>query len=125
MQFDFDSAEPIYLQVANQIEDAVFTGAFPEDEQIPSTTEISKQFHINPATVLKGMNILVNDGVLEKRRGMGTFVTADGQDKIIEKRRSKFYDNFVLDLVDEATKLKLSEADVLKLIQRGFQNEHN
>ncbi|MBW1605826.1 GntR family transcriptional regulator [Lactobacillus sp. Sy-1] len=125
MQFDFDSAEPIYLQVASQIEDAIFTGAFPENEQIPSTTEISKQFHINPATVLKGMNILVSEGLLEKRRGMGTFVTIDGQKKVVEKRRSKFYDDFILDLINEADKLKLNQADVLKLIQRGYQNDHN
>ncbi|MHA8262731.1 GntR family transcriptional regulator [Lactobacillaceae bacterium Melli_B3] len=125
MQFDFDSSEPIYLQVADQIEDAVFTGAFPEDQQIPSTTEISKQFHINPATVLKGMNILVDEGVLEKRRGMGTFVTINGQDKVIEKRRASFYQNFVMDLIDEADKLKLTEADVLQLVQRGYDNEHD
>lgn len=66
MQFNFNSTEPIYLQVADQIEEAIFTETFVEGEQIPSTTEISKEFHINPATVLKGMNILVDAQLIEK-----------------------------------------------------------
>ncbi|UQS86826.1 GntR family transcriptional regulator [Nicoliella spurrieriana] len=125
MQFDFDISEPIYLQVAEQIEDAIFTGAFPANNQIPSTTEISKQFHINPATVLKGMNILVNEGLLEKRRGMGTFVTIDGQKRVVEKRHSQFYENFVVDMIHEADKLKLGQDEVLKLIQRGYQHDND
>ena len=74
LHFNFNSTEPIYLQVANQLEEAIFTKAFLDGTQVPSTTEISKEFHINPATVLKGMNILVNDGLLEKRRGLGMVI---------------------------------------------------
>ena len=55
LHFNFNSTEPIYLQVANQLEEAIFTKAFLDGTQVPSTTEISKEFHINPATVLKGM----------------------------------------------------------------------
>ena len=61
LHFNFNSTEPIYLQVANQLEEAIFTKAFLDGTQVPSTTEISKEFHINPATVLKGMNILVRN----------------------------------------------------------------
>lgn len=71
MQFNFNSTEPIYLQVADQIEEAIFTETFAEGEQIPSTTEISKEFHINPATVLKGMNILVDAQLIENGVGSG------------------------------------------------------
>lgn len=59
MKFNFDSPEPIYLQVAEQLEEAIFTGIYRAGEQVPSTTEMSKEFHINPATALKGMNRLV------------------------------------------------------------------
>ncbi len=69
MQFNFDSTEPLYLQVAEQIEEAIFLNSFEEGAQVPSTTEISKQFHINPATVLKGMNILVTAGFFRKKSG--------------------------------------------------------
>ncbi len=69
MEFNFNSTEPLYLQVAQQLEEAIFTGSFAEDQQVPSTTEISKQFHINPATVLKGMNLLVAKELIEKKTG--------------------------------------------------------
>jgi len=60
--FEFNNETPIYRQIADQIEEGIFTGVFPPESQIPSTTEISRQFNINPATVLKGMNQLVEKG---------------------------------------------------------------
>ena len=82
MHFKFTGGEPIYIQIASQLEEAIFTGVFSEGEQIPSTTEISRDFHINPATVLKGMNILVEAGLIEKRRGIGMFVANGAQTKL-------------------------------------------
>ncbi|WP_318765535.1 GntR family transcriptional regulator [Lactiplantibacillus carotarum] len=120
MQFNFNSTEPIYLQVADQIEEAIFTQTFAEGEQIPSTTEISKEFHINPATVLKGMNILVDASLIEKRRGVGMFVIAGAQARIVEKRRDQFYTDYVKKLVSEAQKLHLTQEELAKLIERGF-----
>ena len=57
MQFNFESDTPIYMQVAEQIKDAILSGAFLEETQVPSTTEISVTYKINPATVLKGMTL--------------------------------------------------------------------
>ncbi|GAA6237582.1 GntR family transcriptional regulator [Apilactobacillus micheneri] len=122
MQFDFQSPEPIFLQVSNQIEDAIFTGAFKEGTQIPSTTEISKTFQINPATVLKGMNLLVNNNLLEKQRGRGTFVTYGAQQRVINERREHFYHDYILNLINESKKLHLSKDDILKLVKRGYDN---
>ena len=122
MQFDFNSTEPLYLQVAEQIEEAIFTNSFEEGTQVPSTTEISKQFHINPATVLKGMNILVTHHFLEKRRGLGMFVATGAYARIREKRQSEFYDDYVVNLVKEAHKLSLSKTAILEMIKRGFEN---
>ncbi|MFC6182332.1 GntR family transcriptional regulator [Lactiplantibacillus daowaiensis] len=123
MQFNFNSTEPIYLQVAEQIEEAIFTQTFAEGEQVPSTTEISKEFHINPATVLKGMNILVDAQLIEKRRGVGMFVIAGAQARIVEKRRNQFYDDYVKNLVVEARKLHITKDELAKLIERGFSTQ--
>lgn len=125
MQFDFNIPEPIFIQVATQLEDAIFTGAFQEGTQIPSTTEISKQFKINPATVLKGMNMLVDNNLLEKRRGRGTFVSNGAQEAIIKKRQEHFYSDYILNLINESKKLQLSEDDILTLVKRGYDNEQN
>ncbi|MFB9770406.1 GntR family transcriptional regulator [Lactiplantibacillus modestisalitolerans] len=123
MQFNFNSTEPIYRQVADQIEEAIFTRTFAEGEQIPSTTEVSKEFHINPATVLKGMNILVDAQLIEKRRGVGMFVIAGAQARVVEKRRNQFYDDYVKKLVSEARKLHLTQAELSSLIERGFSEQ--
>jgi len=123
MQFNFNSTEPIYLQVADQIEDAIFAQSFAEGEQVPSTTEISKEFHINPATVLKGMNILVDAHLIEKRRGVGMFVVPGAQAQIVEKRRHQFYDDYVKNLVIEARRLHITKQELSQLIERGFTNK--
>ena len=87
MQFAFDGSAPLYQQLAAQIEEMIFTGGFDEEAQIPSTTQLSQQLHINPATVLKGMNMLVDEGLLEKRRGLGMFVRPGARQKIMERRK--------------------------------------
>ena len=69
MRIDFDSETPIYIQIAEEMEDAILSGAFPQESQVPSTTEISATYRINPATVLKGMALLTDEGVLYKKRG--------------------------------------------------------
>lgn len=123
MKFNFDSPEPIYLQVAEQVEEAIFTGIYRAGEQVPSTTEMSKEFHINPATVLKGINRLVAAGIIEKRRGVGMFVTATAETTIREKRRAEFYDRYVSRFTSEAKKLNLSEDELIALIKRGYEDD--
>ena len=121
MKFEFNSSEPIYRQVADQIEDAVASGGFEEGQQIPSTTEISKEFHINPATVLKGMNIVVAKNLIEKRRGLGMFVQQGARQRILEEKRNSFFEEFVVNLVREARNLDISEDELLELVKRGYK----
>lgn len=121
MQFNFDSSEPLYLQVAEQIENAIFLGSFATGEQIPSTTEISRDFQINPATVLKGMNILVADGLIQKKRGRGMFVSEDAQEKIRTKRKNEFFQDYILNMIVEAKNLGLDENAIISLVERGFE----
>lgn len=97
MQFQFNSSEPIYRQVAEQIEDAIAAGGFEEGQQIPSTTEISKEFHINPATVLKGMNIAVAKNLIEKRRGLGMFVSQGARQRILAEKKTVFLRHLLWD----------------------------
>ena len=74
MELDLGSEKPIFQQIAEGIEDAILSGAFPEEGQIPSITEFSVQYKINPATALKGINLLVDQGLVYKKRGVGMFV---------------------------------------------------
>lgn len=120
LQINFEDERSIFIQIAEQIEDAILSGAYPEESQIPSSTEISVGLRINPATVLKGINILVDSGLVYKKRGIGMFV-ATGAVKILrEKRKKEFYDKYILKLAAEAKRLNLSKDDIIAMIERGF-----
>jgi len=121
LQLNFEDEKPIFLQIAEQIEDAILSGAFPEESQIPSTTEISVSFKINPATALKGINILVDNGIVYKKRGIGMFVSTGAVEILREKRKREFYDKYILKLTTEAKRLNLSKDDIIAMIERGFE----
>lgn len=117
--------KPIFMQIADEIEDAIFTGIYAEEGQIPSTNEISAIFNINPHTVLKGMNILVSAGLIYKKRGIGMFVSEGAKEKITEKRKSEFYSRFIIPLIRESEKLAIDEAEIQSLIEKGFNDGEN
>ncbi|OYS65600.1 GntR family transcriptional regulator, partial [Limosilactobacillus reuteri] len=81
MNFDFNDSTPLYQQIADQLEEMIFSGGFDEGSQVPSTTQLSQQLHINPATVLKGIHLLVNQDLLEKHHGHRMFVKKCPQQK--------------------------------------------
>ncbi|MBU3829827.1 MAG: GntR family transcriptional regulator [Candidatus Limosilactobacillus merdavium] len=119
MQFHFDESTPLYQQIASQLEEMIFTGGFDEGSQVPSTTQLSQQLHINPATVLKGMNLLVDEGLIEKHRGRGMFVRTGARQKIMEQRKESFYKDYVKSLLIEAHKLGINRQHLIELIERG------
>lgn len=121
MTFNFEGEKPIYIQLSEGIEDAILSGAFEEETQVPSTTEISVSYKINPATALKGINILVESGVLYKKRGVGMFVATGATQKILEQRQEAFFDAYIRSLLSEARKLQITKEDIIKMIERGFQ----
>ncbi len=118
MKFDFQSEKPLYLQLKEQIEDAILNGAFAEESQIPSTTEISVTYQINPATALKGMNLLVEEGILYKKRGLGLFVSPQAISGLKQKRSKAFYENYVIAMLEEARKLQISKEEILEMIRK-------
>lgn len=118
----FQSEKPIFLQLAEQLERGILSGAYPEGSQVPSITEYAATYKINPATANKAINLLVSDGLLYKKRGIGMFV-AQGAQAALRKRRSEdFYRDYVETLVREAKNLDLSLDQLLELIQRGYQD---
>lgn len=109
---------PIYFQIADYIKDAVLSGVFKDEEQIPSTNEISLNYKINPATVRKGFNILVDEGIIYKKRGMGMFVVEGAREIIMEKRKDDFYKEFISKLMEEAKKLNISGNEIITMISK-------
>lgn len=121
MNIDFDSEKPIFLQIADIIVGAILSGAFEEESQIPSITELSVNYKINPATALKGINILVDQGIVYKKRGVGMFVATGAVDKLREKRKDEFFDTYIASLIAEAKRLKITEVEIKSMIERGFK----
>lgn len=118
MHFNPDGEKPIYVQMAEWIEENILSGAFPEEAQIPSTTDISAQYKINPATALKGMNILVDKGIIYKKRGLGMFVSEGAAEKLRSERKQEFFEKFVKSLMSEAEKLGITKNEVIDMIER-------
>ena len=118
MKFVLNGEEPIFIQIARAIEDEILIDGIGENEQVPSTTEISKTYEINPATVLKGMNILVDQEILYKKRGTGMFV-AEGAKEIIKKaRKEKFINESLVSFMEEAKKLGISREELIDIIRK-------
>ena len=109
----------IYLQIAEMIETDILRDILLEDERVPSTNELAKLYAINPATAAKGVNILVDEGVLYKKRGIGMFVSAGAKEAILSRRKNEFYDNYVKKLLEEAASIGLGKEEVIQLIQSG------
>lgn len=123
MYLKLNDDRPIFIQLAEGIEDAILSEAFLEESQIPSTTEISLNYKINPATALKGMNLLVDQGIIYKKRGVGMFVATGAVEKIFKKRKQSFFETYIETLYEEAEKLKLSKDEIISMIERRFNHE--
>lgn len=121
MDLRFEEERPIFIQLSEQIEDGILSGAFPEETQIPSTTEISVRFKMNPATALKGINILVDEGVIYKKRGLGMFVSKGAVKVLREKRKNSFYERYVVSMTSEAKRLDISRDEINHMITRGYE----
>lgn len=116
-----DESRPIFLQLAEQIENDIISGALPEDTQVPSTNEFAAFLRINPATAGKGVNLLVDAGILYKKRGIGMFVSPGARGRLVAERRERFRDQFLVPLLTEAAKLDISPEQLAAMITTDRQ----
>jgi DNA-binding transcriptional regulator YhcF (GntR family) len=111
-----DDERPLFLQIAARIENAVVDGSLAEEDRAPSTNELAAFHRINPATAAKGINQLVTDGVLYKKRGIGMFVATGARALLLERRREEFAQQYLAPLMAEAHKLGMDADQVKKMI---------
>jgi DNA-binding transcriptional regulator YhcF (GntR family) len=114
---NFNNNKPIFLQVREIIEDQIVKDQLKEGEQAPSTNQLVSFYKINHATVTKGVNQLVDEGILYKKRGIGMFVSEKAKDKLMEKRKEAFKDEYVIPLVQEAAKLGISLNEIIEILK--------
>jgi len=114
----FDNSKPIFLQIKERIEDQIVNKDLKEDEQIPSTTQIVHFYKVNHLTVAKGINILVDESIIYKKRGVGMFVAAGAREKLLQKRKETFADSYVTPMLQEAKKLGLTDRELMNIINK-------
>lgn len=113
---DVDESTPIFIQLAQEIEGRILDGTYPEETQVPSTNEFAAFMRINPATAGKGLNRLVDAGILYKRRGIGMFVATGARATLTTTRREAFGDQYVTPLLHEADRLGIDADELIAMI---------
>lgn len=111
-----DEGTPLFVQIATQVADDIADGSLPEGERVPSTNEFAAFHRINPATAAKGINMLIDDGLLEKRRGIGMFVATGARERLLADRRKRFAEQYVDPMLSEAKRLGIDTGTLISLI---------
>ncbi|BFH66126.1 GntR family transcriptional regulator [Paenibacillus dendritiformis] len=114
-----DDNRPIFVQIAERIEDDIIEGRLPEESPVPSKNQFASFYQINPATAAKGMNLLADEGILYKKRGIGMFVAAGARALLLAKRKKRFYEQYVVTMIREAEKLGMTTDQLIDMIRRG------
>jgi GntR family transcriptional regulator len=114
-----EEGAPLFVQIAERLADEIADGGLAEGEQVPSTNELAAYYRINPATAAKGINMLTEDGLLEKRRGIGMFVAPGARARLLGERRKRFAEHYVEPLVAEAGRLGINADELVALIREG------
>src|SRR4051812_10656012 len=114
-----DESRPIFQQIAEQIENDIISGVLPEETQVPSTNEFAAFHRINPATAGKGVNLLVDTGILYKKRGIGMFVAPGARARLRSQRHDQFQQKHIEPLLLEAEKLGITPEQLAAMIQKG------
>jgi len=119
----FDERSPIYQQIADQIKADIISGALKEEEQVMSTNQYAAFYRINPATAAKGFQLLTEEGILYKKRGIGMFVSADARGTLVQVRKDRFFEEVVDRMVEEARQIGVPITDILKHIEARKEGE--
>jgi GntR family transcriptional regulator len=114
-----DEGVPLFVQIAERLADEIADGTLPEGERVPSTNELAAFYRINPATAAKGISMLTDDGLLEKRRGIGMFVVAGARARLLAERRKRFAERYVEPLAAEAGRLGINTDELVALIRES------
>jgi GntR family transcriptional regulator len=114
-----DEGTPLFAQVADRLAGEIADGGLAEGERVPSTNELAAFYRINPATAAKGINVLADDGLLEKRRGIGMFVAIGARQRLLARRRAEFTRRYVEPLLTEAARLGIDTDELFALIKEG------
>lgn len=105
MQITWHDKSPIYRQLSDRLRDLILEGVFQNGDSLPSVRQIASEHRINPITVSKAFQMLVEDGLVEKRRGLGMYVSDGASEQLIEDERRRFLDEELPEFKEKAERL--------------------
>src|ERR1700733_8814125 len=114
-----DEGTPLFAQIAERLAEEIADGGLAEGERVPSMNELAAFYRINPATAAKGLNLLADDGLLEKRRGIGMFVASGARKQLLAQRRKRFAAQYVEPLITEAARLGIGDDELVALVRKS------
>jgi GntR family transcriptional regulator len=117
-----DEGTPLFAQIAERLAEEIADGGLAEGERVPSMNELAAFYRINPATAAKGLNLLADDGLLEKRRGIGMFVASGARKRLLAQRREQFATRYVEPLLAEAARLGIGADELVALVRATAQS---
>ncbi len=121
MLLNADSMKPIYVQISEWLENEILNETIQADEKVYSQYQLAEMFNVNPATAGKGINLLADDHVLYKKRGLGMFVAADARKIILRKRKNSKLNSLVTELAKEAVQLQVEVEELVTMIKDSHQ----
>ena len=121
MRLDESSMKPIYVQIADAIEDEIIAGRLEEGAPCYSQVVVSKELGVNPATAGKGINYLVTRGVLIKQRGQAMMVVEGAKEQIIRRKTKEELGSIIKELITMAKQLNVSVDEIIEDVRSGYE----
>ncbi|GBF74445.1 GntR family transcriptional regulator [Paenibacillus sp. 598K] len=118
MSYSFDDSKPIFLQIKERIENQIVSEQLKAHEQIPSTTQLVSFYKINHLTVAKGINLLADEGIIYKKRGVGMFVAEDARERLLSQRKDQFVEMYVRPMITEAHNLGITPEELSRILEQ-------
>ena len=118
---DLAQSLPIYIRIVEGVKEAILNGELKEESQLPSTTYLSKKYGINIATVNIAINMLVDEGLAYKKRGIGMFVKKGALKSLINERKKVFKERYVKATLIEAKRLNIGSEELQQIVKEAFE----
>ena len=118
MDFQWTDDQPIYRQLRDRVVEMILDGTLAEGDSLPSVRNVAAEHRLNPLTVLKGYQELVDEGLVEKRRGLGMFVREGATGKLMTDERAKFLKEEWPKVADTIQRLGLTVDELLKTLAK-------
>lgn len=117
----FDDSVPIYLQIKEEIENAIITNSIQEEESLPSIRFLAQQYRLNPQTISNAISELMNEGIIYKKRGIGMFVEKGAKAKLKKKKKQEFRNDDLIKIVHKSKSLGISKEDLIEKIKSLYE----